>query len=88
MSDRTAILESIIEPDEGSFSPEHARYVLSLSFPSKAQKRYLKLSEKAQQGFLSKAEEQLLDEYLNTNAFLTILKSKARVSLKKHGSAA
>ncbi len=87
MSDRTAIIERIIDPEQGNFSPEHARYVLSLSIPKRDQKLYQKLSEKAQLGTLSKSEGETLDHFLNTNAFLTILKSKARISLKNRGMA-
>ncbi len=83
MNDRAEILERIIEPEAGGFSSEHAEYVLSLSFPAKLRKRYLKLSEKAQQGALSEDEKATLDEYLSTNAILMILKSKARTSLKR-----
>ena len=88
MSNPTAILERVIEPEEGGFSTEHARYILSLSFPGTVQQRYAELSEKAQQGLLTADEQALLDEYLSANAFLMVLKSKARVSLKQHGSAA
>jgi hypothetical protein len=88
MSDPTPLLDSIIEPEAGGFSPEHARYVLSLSFPKAIQEQYRDLSEKARLGTLSEPEQVKLDEFLSTNAFLMILKSKARVSLKQHGSAA
>jgi hypothetical protein len=37
---------------------------------------------------LSEQEEAELDEFLAANALLTILQSKARVSLKKHNPAA
>jgi len=88
MTVSTAILERIVEADKGDLSPQLARYVLSLSFPKSIQSRYLKLSEKAQLGTLSKREEAELDEYLSANAFLMILQSKARMSLKKRGSRA
>ena len=47
MTVSTGILEQIVQPKAGSLSPEHAQYVLSLTFPKPATKRYLKLSDKA-----------------------------------------
>ena len=75
-----------MKPKNGSFSPEHARYVLSLCFSKKEKDRYVELSTKAQQGRLSQREQAELDHYLNADTFLAILKSKARISLKRHGS--
>ena len=52
------------------------------------QTHYAELAEKPQAGSLSAEEQADLDEFLTVNAMLTILQSKARVSLKKHTSAA
>jgi len=82
------IFERIVAPAKGGFSPEHARFVLSLKFTPSMRSRYLKLSEKAQVGSLKPAEQYELDTLLDANSVLVILKSKARVSLRKHGSAA
>jgi hypothetical protein len=82
------ILQQIIAPDKGGFSPDHARFVLSLKFTPSLRSRYLKLSEKAQLGTLKPTEQYELDRLLDANSMLVILKSKARVSLQKHGSAA
>jgi hypothetical protein len=80
----TSILERIIEPKRGGFSSEHARYVLSLDFSPKDHARYAKLAQKVQNGNLTQQEESKLDEFVAANALLTILQSKARISLKKH----
>ncbi|HXE52544.1 MAG TPA: hypothetical protein VN541_05980 [Tepidisphaeraceae bacterium] len=88
MTEGTAILEQIIEPEAGGFSPELAQYLLSLSLPHRIQNRCAELSEKAQSGTLAEDEQAELDEYLSANAILIILKSKARASLRRHGSAA
>jgi hypothetical protein len=82
------ILQQIVAPDKGGFSPDHARFVLSLKFTPSMRSRYLKLSEKAQLGTLTTAEQHELDKLLDANSMLAILKSKARVSLQKHESAA
>jgi hypothetical protein len=88
MTVSSGILERILKPKSGSFSPELARYMFSLSFPKAAINRYLKLSAKAQEGSLTSAEEAELDDYLSANTLLSILNSKARVSLKKSRSRA
>lgn len=88
MSTGVSIIERIIEPQQGGFSSEHARYVLSLDFSAEEQDRYVALARKAQDGALTEQEDAELNEYLAANAFLTILQSKARVSLKKHNPAA
>jgi hypothetical protein len=88
MAAGASIIERIIEPQVGGFSAEHARYVLSLDFSSEEQARYAELAEKVQGGGLSEQEEAELDEFVAANAWLTILQSKARISLKKHNPAA
>jgi hypothetical protein len=79
----SGLFERIVNPKVGRFSPELAQHVLSLSFPKRSIKRYLKLSAKAQAGTLSAAEEAELDDYLSADTLLSVLKSKARRSLKK-----
>jgi hypothetical protein len=85
---QSALLDRIIEPQRGGFSPEHARYILSLDFSPDDQASFAILSEKAQSGTLSEREQSELDDLLAVNALLTILQAKARISLKKHSPAA
>jgi hypothetical protein len=82
-----SILERIIEPQQGGFSQEHARYVLTLDFSPAEQARYAELAQKVQHGSLSTQEEAELDEFLAANSLVTILQSKARVSLKNNTAA-
>jgi hypothetical protein len=84
MTRASDILEQIVAPKKGGFSPEHARFVLSLKFAPSLRAEYLSLSEKAQLGTLRPAEQYQLDKLLDANSMLVILKSKARVSLRKH----
>ena len=88
MSKRASILESLIEPEEGTFSPELAEYVLSLGFSNRQQARCQALSYKAQDGKLTEREAAELEEFLQANSLLIVLKSKARRSLKRHSPAA
>lgn len=83
----TQILEGIIRPGEGGLSPEHARYILTLDFTPEQHARYSALAEKAEAGMLTDDESTEIDEYLSANAFLTLLQSKARQSLKHQPAA-
>jgi len=84
----SGILEKIIEPQRGGFSADLAKYVLSLNFAADQQKLYEELSRKAQEGPLSDDEQEKIDGLLSANAFLMVLQSKARISLRQHGFAA
>jgi hypothetical protein len=85
---RASILERVIEPARGGFSAEFAREVLKFGFPPADHARYTQLSAKAQNSSLTEEEAAELDDYLNVNDFLTILKAKAEASLRPKGSAA
>jgi hypothetical protein len=78
----------MIQPHRGGFSSEHARYVLSLDFSPEEHQRFAELSAKAQDRTLDSPEQNELDDLLSVNAMLSILQSKARISLTKHNSAA
>lgn len=78
---RTSLLDQVINSSQG-MPPELARYLLSLSFPPAAQARYDELSEKSQDGTLSPAERAELEEFVNVGTFLTIMQSKARLTLR------
>ena len=77
------ILERVLRTRSGGLSPELARFVLDLQFPATDRRRCAHLSRKAQHGRLSEKEEVELDSYLSVNAFLMVLQSKARVSLRR-----
>jgi len=88
MAKRTSILESLIRPEEGNFSADLARYILSLGFSQRQQARCQALSYKAQEGKLTDREAAELEEFLQANSLLIVLKSKARRSLKRRSPAA
>ncbi len=81
----TAIWGRIIKPDKATYSPEAARAILKLDFDVEDHRRMEVLSRKAQDAALSSQEEAELDEYVRVNDVLTLLQSKARLSLKKAG---
>jgi hypothetical protein len=82
------ILESMIEPAHGDFSPDLARYVLGMRFSEERAARYEALAEKNQSGQLSPTEREELEAFVTANSLLMILKSKARRSLVERPSAA
>lgn len=82
------LLERVVNPKRGGFSPELAEQILSLDFPPADHKRCAKLSAKAQKGTLTKAESAQLQTYLNLNDFLMFMKARARISLLKRNPAA
>lgn len=84
----SSIFDRIIQPRNGTFSGELARYVLTLGFSAEDQERFDWLSSRAAEGVLDAAQSEELDGFLEANALLMLLQSKARVSLAQHPSAA
>ena len=80
-----AIVGRLIKPDQGDFSPEAARELLSLRFGEEDQERMRRLSLKAQEGTLTAAEQAEVENYRRVGYWLGILWSKARLSLKRAG---
>jgi len=88
MLSRPSALERIVQPRQVSLPNAVAEYILQLDFPPEDHARYLELSSKAQAGSLTEEETAQLDDLLLANNVLTILQSKARVSLSERTPAA
>jgi hypothetical protein len=88
MASDSTILERVIRPEQGEFSAALARHVLAFDFPPSDHARYEVLSAKASEGTLNEQERTELEEYLDVNDFLTVMKAKARVSLQHEDRAA
>jgi len=78
----TAVLEQLAELDVESISPATARKLLRFRFAASHHRRVHTLSAKAQEGTLSPAERDELDEYIRVGTLLAILQSRARQVLK------
>jgi hypothetical protein len=78
-----AIWGRIVKPDQATLSPELARGILKLDFDAEDHERVKMLSAKAQEGSITPQERAELEEYIRVNSELTILQSKARMSLKR-----
>jgi hypothetical protein len=83
----TSILERLIDPDDGNFTPDLARHFLSLDFSPEEHARCDVLSGKAAAGILSDDEANELDEFLAANALLVVLRSKAKATIRQLGDA-
>lgn len=71
--------------DREPMSPEVARYFLKFRFLESEQRRMAVLNAKANEGQLTAAERMELEEYIHIGTIFSILQSKARVAVKKHG---
>jgi hypothetical protein len=79
----SAIGGRIVKPDPADLNPEIARAILKIDFIPEDHRRIDELSAKAQKGTLTPEERAELEEYVRVNTQLTILQSKARLSLKR-----
>jgi len=75
-----------IQPGVGDLSAEAAREWLRLRISEADAERVLALSERANSGQLTPAEERELENYLNVGRTLEFLKAKARLSLRGNPS--
>jgi hypothetical protein len=77
-----AILGRVLQPDKPTLPPEAARALLALEFGQEDRERMHQLALKAQEGRLTAQEEVELENYRRVGNLLSMMKSKARKSLK------
>jgi copper oxidase (laccase) domain-containing protein len=80
-----AILSRLVKPNRADFSPEVASALLQLDFDQTDRDRMHELAVKNQEGSLTKSEEEELHSYRRIGYFVDLIRSKARISLKKQG---
>ncbi|HEY1380097.1 MAG TPA: hypothetical protein VGF55_25055 [Gemmataceae bacterium] len=78
-----AIFGRLIKVDQGDLTPDLARYLLSLEFRPEDKARMHDLAVRNQDGRLSAAERDELDNFVNVGHLLAVLQSKARKSLRR-----
>ncbi len=78
-----AILSRVLEPENANLSRDAAHSILTFTFPDCDRDRMNELAEKARSGSLAVEEQEELDNYRQVGQLLEVLKSKARLSLKK-----
>lgn len=76
------ILSRILKPNKPELPPPLVRLILQWDFSQKDKRRMHELLEKAKAGTLTRAERIQAENYERVGHFLSILKSKARISLK------
>lgn len=77
------ILSRIIAPNTPDMPQETAEMILALDFPKEDRERMDRLAEKAREGTLLQEEQIEIDAYERVGHFLSLLQSKARISLNK-----
>jgi hypothetical protein len=82
-STESAIWGRVLSPAGSTLSPEAARAVLQIDFPPADKERMRKLAAKARREKLSPREQDEIDSYGRIGSFLSILKSRARVALRR-----
>ena len=82
------ILTRIIDPSNPTLAPEAARALLDLSYTDADHARVSELARKSNEGTLTPEEREQLEGYVFVGDLLALLKSKARLSLRKHSPAA
>jgi hypothetical protein len=82
-----AIWRRLLGAHKATLVPEVARSILELAFPPEDIARMHELSSKAKQGPLTPEEQDEVESYSRVGSILGIMKSKARVALKKAGQA-
>lgn len=77
-----AIFGRVLEPDQATLDAAAAQAILDLDFKQADKDRMRKLLAKAKAGTLTAEEEIAIDNYERVGHMLSLMKSKARQSLK------
>ncbi|MBI1902138.1 MAG: hypothetical protein HYS13_13640 [Planctomycetia bacterium] len=78
-----AILSRVIQPQKPELAPQLARLILRWEFSDEDMQRMHDLLERAKAGRLTRAQRAEAENYERVGHFLSLLKSKARASLKR-----
>jgi len=81
-NNEATILRRLIEPRKPTLPPEAAKAILGLEFAPQDRARMSALAARARAGALTAEEQREIDAYSRVGSLVSILKSKARVSLK------
>jgi hypothetical protein len=77
-----AIFSRVLEPEKATLSSAAARAILDLTFSEADMNRMQQLSAKAREGSLSPDERVEIDNYELVGHIISLMKSKARRSLR------
>ena len=82
------IFTRLIDASNPSLTPEAAAGILQLGYGESDHLRMAELAEKSCEGTLTPDEQRELASYVFVGDVLSLLKSKARLSLRQHSPAA
>ena len=82
------LLSRLIDVSSPTCGPEVAGAILQINYSEADHARMAELAFKSNEGVLSDDERDEFQNYVLVGDLLALLKSKARVSLKKHSPAA
>ena len=76
----------LMRAQNDAVSADVAQFLLSIDFEDGDRKRMIELAERSEAGTLTGQDQAEFDSYLHVGNFLAIMRSKARLALKPHGS--
>jgi len=82
------IWSRLLRPDNPTLSPQAARAILALEFTQEDKNRMHQLAAKAREGTLTAEEQAETRSYERVGNLLSLMKSKARLALKKASKSA
>jgi hypothetical protein len=82
------VFSRLIDVSNPSLTPEAAAGILQLGYSESDHRRMAELADKSAEGALTPDERRELESYVFVGDVLSLLKSKARLSLQKHSPAA
>jgi hypothetical protein len=82
------LLARLVDEANPTFTPDVARTILQIDYSEVDHARMADLAAKSNEGLLSDDEREELQSYVLVGDLLSLLQSKARLSLKKHSPAA
>jgi hypothetical protein len=82
------IFSRVIDPSNPTLTAEAARAILQLGYSEADHARTEELARKSNEGTLTPDERRELEGYVFVGDVLSMLKSKARLSLNRHSPAA
>jgi hypothetical protein len=82
------VFNRFIDASNPTLTPDAAAGILQLGYSEQDHRRMAELAEKSNGGSLTPDERRELESYVFVGDVLSLLKSKARLSLRKHTPAA
>jgi hypothetical protein len=78
-----AIWSRLMQAQKKDLSPEAAEFLLGVDFEESDRERMLQLAERSEAGTLTAEEQTEFDGYLHVGNLLAVMRSRARLALKK-----